>query len=136
MLLIFNVRGARRGRLQTSFRENTIDYGRRAAGDGQDKLPWIRWVEYVWIDWEHCNEVDNLSETIQFRDFLRAWERGSVERGAWEREERGSVKSVKRKRSHVLTLLNAAAENPKVEESEGRNPKNPSVLRSCSDFGF
>jgi len=32
-------------------------------------------VEYVWIDWEHCNEVDNLSETIQFRDFLRACER-------------------------------------------------------------
>ena len=32
-------------------------------------------VEYVWIDWEHCNEVDNLSETILFRDFLRKWER-------------------------------------------------------------
>jgi hypothetical protein len=29
-------------------------------------------VEYVWIDWEHCNEVDNLSETIRLRDFLRA----------------------------------------------------------------
>jgi hypothetical protein len=29
-------------------------------------------VEYVWIDWEHCNEVDNLSETIQLREFLRA----------------------------------------------------------------
>ncbi len=28
-------------------------------------------VEYVWIDREHCNEVDNLSETILFRDFLR-----------------------------------------------------------------
>jgi hypothetical protein len=28
-------------------------------------------VEYVWVDWEHCNEVDNLSETIQLRDFLR-----------------------------------------------------------------
>jgi hypothetical protein len=28
-------------------------------------------VEYVWIAWEHCNEVDNLSETIQLRDFLR-----------------------------------------------------------------
>ena len=25
-------------------------------------------IEYVWIDWEHCNEVDNLSETILFRD--------------------------------------------------------------------
>ena len=28
-------------------------------------------IEYVWIDWEHCNEVDNLSETIRFRDMLR-----------------------------------------------------------------
>ena len=28
-------------------------------------------IEYVWIDWEHCNECDNLSETILFRDFLR-----------------------------------------------------------------
>ena len=28
-------------------------------------------VEYVWIDWEHCNEVDNVSETILLRDFLR-----------------------------------------------------------------
>jgi hypothetical protein len=29
-------------------------------------------IEYVWIDWEHCNEVDNLSETILWRDFFRA----------------------------------------------------------------
>jgi hypothetical protein len=28
-------------------------------------------VEYVWIDWERCNECDNLSETILFRDYLR-----------------------------------------------------------------
>ena len=28
-------------------------------------------VEYVWVDWELCNEVDNLSETILMRDFLR-----------------------------------------------------------------
>ena len=28
-------------------------------------------IEYVWIDWEHCNECDNLSETILFRDHLR-----------------------------------------------------------------
>ena len=32
---------------------------------------WIG-VEYVWIDWEHCNESDNVSETIQLRDLLRA----------------------------------------------------------------
>jgi hypothetical protein len=29
-------------------------------------------IEYVWTEWEHCNEVDNLSETILFRDFLRS----------------------------------------------------------------
>jgi len=28
-------------------------------------------IEYVWIDWQHCNEVDNLSETIQLRDLIR-----------------------------------------------------------------
>jgi hypothetical protein len=27
--------------------------------------------EYIWIDWEHGNENDCLSETIRFRDFLR-----------------------------------------------------------------
>jgi len=26
-------------------------------------------VDYVWTDWERCNEVDNLSETIQMRNF-------------------------------------------------------------------
>jgi hypothetical protein len=31
-------------------------------------------IEYVWTDWEHCNEVDNLSEVILLRDFIRkAW---------------------------------------------------------------
>jgi hypothetical protein len=28
-------------------------------------------VEYVWIDWQRCNEVDNLSETILLRDVIR-----------------------------------------------------------------
>ncbi len=68
----FHVRGARQGRLQESFARNTIDYQRvyqamKAAGYGG----WIG-IEYVWIDWEHCNECDNLSETIQFHDFFRS----------------------------------------------------------------
>ena len=29
-------------------------------------------IEYVWIDWEHCNECDNISETIQFRDLFKS----------------------------------------------------------------
>lgn len=67
----FHVRGARDGRLQESYARNTIDYQRiyqvmqETGFDG-----WIG-IEYVWIDWEHCNECDNLSETILFQDFLR-----------------------------------------------------------------
>jgi sugar phosphate isomerase/epimerase len=66
----FHVRGARPGRLQAAFKDNLIDYRRvleRMQGAGY--TGWLG-VEYVWIDWEHCNECDNLSETILFRDFL------------------------------------------------------------------
>jgi len=66
-----HVRGARTGRLQTPFKDSTIDYRKifhRLAK--RDYQGWLG-IEYVWIDWEHCNECDNLSETILFRDFLR-----------------------------------------------------------------
>jgi len=68
----FHARGACRGRLQTSFKRNTIDYGRVLKALQKANYQGYVGVEYVWIDWEHCNEVDNLSETIQMRDFLRA----------------------------------------------------------------
>jgi sugar phosphate isomerase/epimerase len=68
----FHVRGAREGRLQAPFKDNVIDYAgvlqaMRACG-----YSGYLGIEYVWIDWEHCNESDNLSETILFRDFLLA----------------------------------------------------------------
>lgn len=67
----FHVRGARQGRLQTSFDDNTIDYERvYQAMQEHDYQGWIG-IEYIWIDWEHCNECDTLSETIRFRDFFR-----------------------------------------------------------------
>ena len=67
----FHARGARTGRLQSSLKENTIDYGRIL--NVMDRVGYAGYVgvEYVWIDWEHCNEVDNLSETILMRDLLR-----------------------------------------------------------------
>lgn len=67
----FHVRGAREGRLQAPFAKNTIDYARVASL--MQSAAYRGWVgiEYVWIDWEHCNECDNLSETILFRDFFR-----------------------------------------------------------------
>ena len=67
----FHARGARKGRLQTAFQHNTIDYARVLRAMRKAGYQGYVGVEYVWIDWEHCNEVDNLSETIQLRDFLR-----------------------------------------------------------------
>jgi sugar phosphate isomerase/epimerase len=68
----FHARASCKGRLQASFKDNTIDYARalrklKAAG-----YRGFVGIEYVWIDWAHCNEVDNLSETILLRDFLRS----------------------------------------------------------------
>jgi sugar phosphate isomerase/epimerase len=67
----FHARGARPGRIQASFKENVIDYGRVLDVMRQNGYAGYVGVEYVWIDWEHCNEVDNLSETILMRDYLR-----------------------------------------------------------------
>jgi sugar phosphate isomerase/epimerase len=68
----FHVRGAREGRLQTRFQDNTIDYARVLKAMRASKYKGYLGIEYVWIDWEHCNECDNVSETILFRDFLRS----------------------------------------------------------------
>jgi sugar phosphate isomerase/epimerase len=68
----FHVRGAREGRLQAGFAANTIDYARVLQAMRQTGYRGYLGIEYVWIDWEHCNESDNLSETILFRDFLRS----------------------------------------------------------------
>jgi len=60
------------GRLQASLANNTIDYGRVLKAMQRCSYPGYVGIEYVWIDWEHCNEVDNLSETILMRDFFRS----------------------------------------------------------------
>jgi sugar phosphate isomerase/epimerase len=68
----FHARCARKGRVQSSFKENTIDYARLLRALRRANYRGYVVVEYVWVDWEHCNEVDNVSETILLRDFLRA----------------------------------------------------------------
>ena len=66
----FHARGGRKGRLQERFAHNTVDY--RRVVEVMRETGYRGWlgIEYVWIDWEHCNECDNLSETILFRDFF------------------------------------------------------------------
>jgi sugar phosphate isomerase/epimerase len=67
----FHARGARKGRLQTSFARNTIDHRRILDVMRSTGYRGYIGIEYVWTEWERCNEVDNLSETIRFRDFFR-----------------------------------------------------------------
>jgi sugar phosphate isomerase/epimerase len=68
----FHIRGARTGRLQAPLAENTIDYRRvYEVIQANNYRGWLG-LEYVWQDWEHCNECDNVSETILFRDLLRS----------------------------------------------------------------
>jgi sugar phosphate isomerase/epimerase len=65
-----HARAARRGRLQSSLKDNSVDFpGALAALQKSKFAGWIA-LEYVWIDWEHCNEVDVVSETIRLRDLL------------------------------------------------------------------
>ncbi|MHB8338295.1 MAG: sugar phosphate isomerase/epimerase family protein [Ignavibacteriaceae bacterium] len=67
----FHARGARRHRLQTSMTDNTIDYEKII--ENLKKVNYNKWIglEYTWIDWEKCNDVDNLSETIRLRDIIK-----------------------------------------------------------------
>jgi sugar phosphate isomerase/epimerase len=67
-----HARCARKGRLQSNLTENTIDFGRALRALNRHRFNgWIA-LEYVWIDWEHCNEVDVLSETIRLGEHLIA----------------------------------------------------------------
>jgi hypothetical protein len=71
----FHARGAREGRLQESFAHNTIDFARVVeVMEVTDYSGWIG-LEYVWTEWERCDECDNLSETILLRDFFRSLSR-------------------------------------------------------------
>ncbi len=59
-------------RLQASLKTNTIDFQDLVTRLTGRSYPGWYAIEYVWIDWEYCNEVDNVSETILLRDVLEA----------------------------------------------------------------
>ncbi|HEY3939682.1 MAG TPA: sugar phosphate isomerase/epimerase family protein [Bryobacteraceae bacterium] len=67
----FHARCAAPGRLQAPLKQNVIDFEDLAKRLTQSGYHGWYAIEYVWIDWEHCNEVDNLSETILLRDVLK-----------------------------------------------------------------
>jgi sugar phosphate isomerase/epimerase len=67
-----HVRGAARGRLQASMKDNTIDFERVVDSLRDLGYDGYLGLEYVWIDWERCNECDNVAETILLRERLAA----------------------------------------------------------------
>jgi sugar phosphate isomerase/epimerase len=67
-----HARGSNRQRLQAAMKENTTDYGRILRDLNARNYAGYISLEYTWTEWEHCNEVDNLSETILLRDHLRS----------------------------------------------------------------
>ncbi|PYV20938.1 MAG: hypothetical protein DMG24_21105 [Acidobacteria bacterium] len=66
----FHARAACRGKLQAPLKQNTIDYRRVLRAMKGANYSGFVVLEYVWVDWMGCNEVDNLSETILLRDLL------------------------------------------------------------------
>ena len=75
----FHARGGAPGRVQCALKDSTIDYGRAVDALREADYDGALAVEYVWIDWERCNECDNISETIILRDRLKA----AVAREPW-----------------------------------------------------
>lgn len=67
-----HARGANRHRLQAAMKDSTTDYVHILNVLHTRGYAGYISLEYTWIDWEHCNEVDNLSETILLRDHLRS----------------------------------------------------------------
>ncbi|MBT7123014.1 MAG: sugar phosphate isomerase/epimerase, partial [Clostridia bacterium] len=66
----FHARGAAKGFLQASYKNNTIDYGRILKVMNDTGYSGYLGIEFIWVDWENCNEVDNVAEVIQMRDFF------------------------------------------------------------------
>jgi sugar phosphate isomerase/epimerase len=66
-----HIRGGAKGRMQTSFSDNQIDYARVMRATREHAYDGFVGVEYVWTELWDCDETENTMETIQFRDFLR-----------------------------------------------------------------
>ena len=68
----FHARCARTERLQCSMTENSIDFERILDLMEKSGYNGYLGLEYVWVDWEHCNECDNISETVLLKRRLEA----------------------------------------------------------------
>lgn len=63
-------RGGAPGLLQASMRASTIDFPAMVKQLGTLGYTGFLACEYVWSEWQRCDEVDNLTETVALRDVL------------------------------------------------------------------
>jgi sugar phosphate isomerase/epimerase len=68
-----HARGGHQGRLQAPMKKNSIDYARVLQAMKEIGYCGYFAIEYVWIDWENCNDVDVLSETVLMRDLANRY---------------------------------------------------------------
>ncbi len=67
----FHARGGCVGKLQSTVRENTIDFAAILKQFRASHYSGYICLEYVWTDWRGCDRTDNLSETILLREHLK-----------------------------------------------------------------
>lgn len=68
----FHARGASKGVLQAVIAENTIDYSRIIEVMQDVGYGGFIGIEYIWMEWQDANRVDNVSEGIQLRRLMQA----------------------------------------------------------------
>jgi sugar phosphate isomerase/epimerase len=66
----FHARGGAPRQLQSTVKENMIDFAAILREFRRLNYQGYICLEYVWVDWEGCNRTDNVSETLLLKDFL------------------------------------------------------------------
>lgn len=66
----FHARGGAPRQLQSTMKENTIDFSAIVRELKRLNYQGYICLEYVWVDWEGCNRTDNVSETTLLKELL------------------------------------------------------------------
>jgi sugar phosphate isomerase/epimerase len=67
----FHARNAAPGQLQTIFKENKIDYRKVVKSMLETNYKGYVGIEFFWMEWENGNRVDNISETILLKNYIK-----------------------------------------------------------------
>lgn len=67
----FHARGGAKGQLQSTVKDNRIDFSAALKGLREAGYAGHLCLEYVYVDWEGCNRTDNVAETLQLKELLQ-----------------------------------------------------------------